>query len=1076
MAGFSGIDRSGLWVAVLGIFAVVMAGCGSGGTSSAGGGGTNPPPAAGDFSLSATPTSLTLGRGESQTVTVSVAEVNTYTSSVNLSISGLPTGVTASPTTFSLLPGNQQVVKLNAAATAAMGTVTIMFQGTSGSLSHSTSATLSITEQASGAHPPIRTRYLRTNSFYDPNSLQYSPPHFTVYDAVHKQFFVSNPYMNEIDVFSSTLETQIATIPVPMPWGIDVSPYNGSLYVGTFIGDVYQIDTSTLKVTSRYPAASIGPDGFAAQTALVLSDGRLALQGGAGGILGVDGFGVIAVWNPVTNALDTGSTGSVCNVGGEGTIALSGDRTRILVTWVDTGGGGAPICSYDPIAGVATYGTLLTGSPVRSIVPTPDGTRFFLTTNLQGVAVFDAKTVQLLGQISGGSDYTQLPSGAASAVVSLDGKTLYLCNQDTSLIGAYDTTSLAQKGWLPNFTVNDSQSQIVLSAIDETGLIAGPIGHGVAFIDGSSVKSAAPTMIVSEIGAKPSTGPLAGGTALTGFLYGFNPTQNVTLSQMYAGNIPGIDASFVGSSGELPSAQMTTPPSSFGGAVDLSIELSDGGAGVAPESFSYGPTILEVVPNGATAEGGQTGAIIGYGFGDSTSGVQVTIGGQSAPVIAVYNYAPIEPYPFPTNALTFTIPSGTAGTAADVTVTTPSGSVTATGAFHYTAATNFYQVTANLQAGIYDAGRNLYYFTDQKQIQVFSKSTGKWLSPIALPNVSGKTQLLAISESPDGAKLAVSDYGGQTIYVLNPDNPASAIGYPMSLDNDGFSSLLAPDGLAVTDTGMVYFDTNDIGGTGTPAVHKLDTSTSSITDLYYMVLGDRIFPASGGVADEFDRVLLSPDGTEIYTNVEGISYVINPLNDQMTSSVATSTGDGGVQDLEVSGDASTVGINGYLTDSSLNVETEPAYIDWETWFPTGVIGQKLNQEGSILFQPLTDGIDLIARNTGRLLYRVQMPVTPANVYDPLLIAEGQNTLAVITSTGVSFIDLSSLPIGSQYTQPFAKATRSTVSRLSDSQTVPLAKHTPSTRSIHSSTQPRLRRRLEQPKAEVQTNNLHAVIH
>ena len=221
MAGFSGINRSGLWVAVLGIFAVVMAGCGSG-VRSSGGGGTNPPPGDGDFSISATPTSLTVGRGESQTVTVSVAQVNTYTSSVNLSISGLPTGVTASPATFSLLPGNQQVVKLNAAATAAMGAATIIFRGTSGSLSHSASMTLSITEQASGAHPPIRTRYLRTNSFYDPNSLQYSPPHFTVYDAVHKQIFVSNPYMNEIDVFSSTLETQIATISLPMPWGIDV--------------------------------------------------------------------------------------------------------------------------------------------------------------------------------------------------------------------------------------------------------------------------------------------------------------------------------------------------------------------------------------------------------------------------------------------------------------------------------------------------------------------------------------------------------------------------------------------------------------------------------------------------------------------------------------------------------------------------------------------------------------------------------------------------------------------------------------------------------------------------------------
>jgi hypothetical protein len=697
MVRLPGIDRSGLCLVVLGIFSVVMAGCGGAATSSSGGGNTNPPPPAGDFNISATPASLTLGSGASQTLTVSVAQVNAYTASVNLSVSGLPAGVTASPATFTLSPGSQQSITLSAAATVATGTATITFQGTSGSLSHSASATLNIVAQVAGAHSPIRADYLRTNSSYDPNTLQYSPPHFTVYDAVHQQFFVSNPYMNEIDVFSSTQETQIATIPVPMPWGIDVSPYNGSLYVGTFIGDVYQIDTSTLSVTSRFQAASIGPNGFGAQTALVLSDGRLALQGGAGGILGVDGFGSIAVWNPVTNALDAGTSGGVCNVGSEGTIALSGDRTRILVTWVDESTS-VPICSYDPIAQVATYGSLPTpnGSFVKGIIPTPDGTRFFLITNLQGVAVFDAKTVQLLGQISGGTDDSQLPNGASSGVVSLDGKTLYL---DGFQVGTFDTTSLAQTGWVSQFTVDDSQSQIILSAIDETGLIVGPIGHGVAFIDGSTVKAAAPTLIEGQPGATPATGPLAGGTTLTSFLVGDSPTPNVTLTQMYAGNIPGIDASFAVASGQdLPSAQMTTPPSTFGGAVDLYIQLSDGGAGVAPEAFSYGPTILEVVPNGATAEGGQTGAIIGYGFGNSLSGVQVTIGGQSAHVTAVYTSAPIEPYPFPANGLQFTIPAGTAGTAVDVTVTTPSGSTTATGAFHYTAATDFYPVTANLQA------------------------------------------------------------------------------------------------------------------------------------------------------------------------------------------------------------------------------------------------------------------------------------------------------------------------------------------------------------------------------------------
>ena len=191
-------------------------------------------------------------------------------------------------------------------------------------------------------------------------------------------------------------------------------PYNGILLCGsTLIGDIYQIDTSKLIVINRYPSALIGPSGFAATTALVLSDGRLALQGAAGGILGVDGYGNSVVWDPVTNALDTGVGGSVCNVGPEGAFAVSGDRSRILVTWVDTSVS-APLCSYDPLTKVATYGSLSTpsGSPVRQIIPTPDGARFFLTTNLQGVAVFDAKTVQwLIGQIPGVNFFTNSKCG-----------------------------------------------------------------------------------------------------------------------------------------------------------------------------------------------------------------------------------------------------------------------------------------------------------------------------------------------------------------------------------------------------------------------------------------------------------------------------------------------------------------------------------------------------------------------------------------------------------------------------------------------------------------------------------------
>lgn len=916
------------------------------------------------------------------------------------------------------------------------------FLGVSGGLSHSVKVSISIVQQVAAMHAPFRTRYLRTNSYYDPNSLQYAPPHFTVYDPVHKQFFLSNPYLNEIDVFDATQETETAQIPVPLAWGIDISPYNGSLYAGTLLGDIYQIDTGKLTVTQRYPAATIGPNGYGATEVFVLSDGRLALLGSQGGILGVDGASGAAVWDPMSNSLDTGADGSICTIPHIGAFNVSGDRTHVLMTWVDSGGGGEPVCSYDPVAKVASYGVFPPASSVREIIPTPDGSRFFLTSNLNGVGVFDARTAQMVGQIPGDGNYSDLPSGAISGLISLDGKTLYLTNQVTGAIGLYDTTSYLQTGWIPSLEITDSQSLPVISVMDETGLIVGPIGHGVAFLDSSHVTSTQPSLVSPGI-ANPASGPTNGGTILSA-VAGAQPGDTATLNQIYVGSALGIDPLTSSTTG----FGVTTPPAAQTGAVDLSVQMSDGELGIVPEGFSYGPTILEVVPNGATAEGGQIGAIIGYGLGNTPSDVQVTIGGQPAPVVAVYPYPPIEPYPFPTNGLQFTVPAGTAGTAVDITVTTASGSTTAKGAFHYTAASTSYPISTilgtELQAGIYDPHRDLYFFTSQTQIHVLSKAEGLWLPSISLSGIGKNTQLLAISESPDGSLLAVSDYGGQAIYVLNPDNPSTAKSYPMPVDYEN-TSLLAPSGLAITDAGMVYFASADIGGTGIPGFHQLNTTTGSIQDVGY---------TTSDIGGKNSRVLLSPDGSRVYANIEGDTFWVDTSNDQVYDSAATG-GSAGAPDLAISGDGSTVDIDGYLADASLNPEVTPAYIDWETWFPTGVLGQKLNQDGTILFQPLTDGVDMLARDTGRLLYRIQTHGITANVYDSLVVAPGTNTLGVITTTGVSFVDLSSLPIANGDTQPFPAAINSGSGIASNLQNNPLAMHAPLNPSVFPGGRPHL---------------------
>jgi DNA-binding beta-propeller fold protein YncE len=123
-------------------------------------------------------------------------------------------------------------------------------------------------------HPPIRTQYGRTDSQYNPNALQFFPPYVTAYDSVHKRFFVSNTTQNRIDVFDSGTESQISSIAVPLPWGLDVSADGSKLYVATTFGDVFLIDPGAMQVLQRFASATVGPQGYTATQAFILADGN----------------------------------------------------------------------------------------------------------------------------------------------------------------------------------------------------------------------------------------------------------------------------------------------------------------------------------------------------------------------------------------------------------------------------------------------------------------------------------------------------------------------------------------------------------------------------------------------------------------------------------------------------------------------------------------------------------------------------------------------------------------------------------------------------------------------------------
>jgi subtilase family serine protease len=98
------------------------------------------------FTLSASPSSLSVTQGSSGSSTISVTDVNGFSGSVTLAASGLPSGVTAAfgtnPTTGS------SVLTLTASSTATTGTATVTITGTSSSLTATTTIALTVTATA----------------------------------------------------------------------------------------------------------------------------------------------------------------------------------------------------------------------------------------------------------------------------------------------------------------------------------------------------------------------------------------------------------------------------------------------------------------------------------------------------------------------------------------------------------------------------------------------------------------------------------------------------------------------------------------------------------------------------------------------------------------------------------------------------------------------------------------------------------------------------------------------------------------------------------------------------------------
>jgi hypothetical protein len=102
----------------------------------------------------------------------------------------------------------------------------------------------------------------------------------------------------------------------------------------------------------------------------------------------------------------------------------------------------------------------------------------------------------------------------------------------------------------------------------------------------------------------------------------------------------------------------------------------------------------------------------------------------------------------------------------------------------------------------------------------------------------------------------------------------------------------------------------------------------------------------------------------------------------------------------------------FLLDTKQNGQAFLALNEREVWNEAAVHGEKLSPDGTLLFRPLTDALDVVDGGTGILRTRIALPVILSPIYDALVSDGKDNILIAITGSsgnGIAILDLSGLP-------------------------------------------------------------------
>jgi hypothetical protein len=848
-----------------------------------------------------------------------------------------------------------------------------------------------------------------------------------VYDPVGKRFFLANRAMNRVEVYSDTLPALQNEIDAPAASSVDISADGSTLWVGTGLEELLAVSTASLQVQARYAMAGLSPIPgvvFNRPTeALALANGNIALrlrQPAASESL-------LSLWNPASNtATDLTSRAPAVFQNGLGVMARSGDQSRLLVGANDSSG---QVVLLDSNGNLVAGPQAIGSGTLSSVAANNNGSQFAVllkSGNTQQVLLFNS-SLTVIG--------AYVPQNAAGLVFSRDAQTLYVAESlgNGQVITAFAASNMQELGQVSDLDIQGIPTSI--EEADDSHLVFGRGNRGVGVIDVSQPESlTAPAPALSGApSALPAEGPNIGGTSVSITGANFPSSEQIRFG---AQNPIGITAA------TSTQMQVSSPPSANNGPLNLTAYFSNGWLAEAPDGFSYGPAILEIFPDAGSAAGGTTVNLIGHGFGASTGGIIVSIGGHAATaqnVQALPAFASslgLDPsYPFPIELLTVTTPSGASGKV-DVSVSTPSGSFTLPKSFQYLSTSQTYAHPGLYKFVVYDQSRQQVYLSATDHVDVFDLNAQVFRNPLTPPpnGPPPDAGLRGMALTPDNSQLIVADFGAQSVYLINPDGIANnganvVVGGVAGYLNSG------PSRVAATSAQTVFVGLSGEGGTSNACnscLGQMDLTTfpatfepapqpevSSITGAPLLQAdhnGDAVYLAFGS----------TPGGpVAAWTASAPNAFTISSANDFSTD--LTAAGDGTMFALRSTNttEIRNVALTLIGVPTSSELENIPNRV--------AVPGIALHPSGALVYEPFLDGppppappaagihggVDIRDAHNGHLRLRIYLPEPYAMLSTDvdglhgtfLTVDEKGQRLFALTASGLTIVQLANVPLG-----------------------------------------------------------------